>query len=166
MTEVPQVPAVVYPVGRSPQLGFGMLALWLVAAVVVLCWSGDQGLGRNFLEWRLALLLLALAVSGGALWSFWRSQRARKLAFDGSRWLVEGPDVIPDPAEPTQIAIVLDAQRCMLLRWPAVSRKSHQVKWLWADASSDPLRWHLLRCALYSPANRPTGTVSGGTTKI
>ena len=156
------VPAVAYPVGRSRQLAFGLLALWWVGAAVVACWWVAQGIVPSFLEWRMILLLLALVLTGAALWSFWCSQARCRLVFDGDQWQLEGHEGTLIPGERTQVAIAFDGQRRMLLRWPAVPRKGQQLKWLWAEASSDPLRWHLLRCALYSPANRPTCAGAGG----
>ncbi len=160
--EVREVPAVAYPVGRSPQLAAVLIVLWLFGGAVVLCAFAGLGGGRSLIGWRIALLLSALLLSGFSLWSFWCAQIKRRLIFDGDQWLLEGEVAMGFPGEPAQVVIAFDGQRCMLLRWPAVPRESKQVKWLWAEAHSDPRRWHLLRCALYSPANRSTRKITGG----
>ncbi|WP_423460841.1 hypothetical protein [Ottowia sp. VDI28] len=153
-----EVPSVMYPVGRSPRLGVILLGLWLAGAVTVLSWWADQASDRSGLAWRLGLLLSVLALTGWALHSFWRTQIKRQLAFDGDRWHLSHPsgaEAFPLLTEQAQVAVLWDAQRCMLLRWPSAGQGARRAAWLWAEASSDPLRWHLLRCALYSPANRP-----------
>ena len=144
-----------YPVGRSHRLGVILWALWLAGGVTVLSWWANQAASRSAPGWRLGLLLAALTLTGVGLYSFWRAQCKRWLAFDGDRWHLSGAGILPSSAEPVHVAVLWDAQSCMLLYWPAAGQGPRQAKWLWAEASSDPLRWHLLRCALYSPANRP-----------
>jgi hypothetical protein len=41
----------------------------------------------------------------------------------------------------------MDLQRAVLLSFEQPVRRRI---WLWAEAGRDPVRWHLLRCALYS----------------
>lgn len=163
--EAREVPAVAYPVGQSPQLAVVLIVLWLIGGAVVFCAFAGLGGGRSLIGWRLALLLASLLLSGFSLWSFWRAQIRRRLIFDGDQWLLEGDVATGFPGEAVQVAIVFDGQQRMLLRWPAVPRESKHVKWLWVEAHSEPLRWHLLRCALYSPANRSTCKITGGVTK-
>lgn len=148
-----------YPIGRSYRLGVSLAGLWLLGALTVSAWWFDQAASRATLTWRLFVLLFTLILAGMALFSFWRTQVRRRLVFDGGQWYLTGADARHKPTEPAHVAILWDAQRCMLLRWPSVDRECLQARWLWADASSDPLRWHLLRCALYSPANRPAAEV-------
>ena len=155
-----EVPSVAFPVGRTYRLGVSLLGLWLTGVVAVLSWWVDQVVSRPTLTWRLGLLLSVLVLSGTALMSFWRAQIKRRLVFDGDQWHLVGPNVPAPPSEPAHVAILWDAQRCMLLRWPAESQGARQARWLWAEASSDLKRWHLLRCALYSPANRSSGEIA------
>ena len=70
----------------------------------------------------------------------------RRLRWDGERWWVIDSR---GEQEGAQVQVRLDAQRWMLLWFhdPAAARAT----WLWAQASHDPVRWHLLRCALYLP---------------
>lgn len=151
-----EVPSVAYPVGRSRRLGVILLALWLAGAVTVLAWWIDQASSRPASGWRLGFLMLVLTLSGVGLCAFWRNQVKRSLAFDGDQWHLSDASLLSASPEPVHVTVLWDAQLCMLLRWPAAKQGSRRAKWLWAEASSDPLRWHLLRCALYSPANRPT----------
>lgn len=150
-----EVPAVAYPTGRSYRLGVGLAGLWLAGAVAVLAWCLHQAASQEISAWRIWVLMLALVLTGVTLFFFWRSQTPRRLVFDGDQWHLTGGDLPPRPVEPIHVAILWDAQRCMLLRWPSSGHRGLSALWLWVDASIDPYRWHLLRCALYSPANRP-----------
>ena len=77
----------------------------------------------------------------------------RRLRWDGERWWVIDSR---GEQEGAQVEVRLDAQRWMLLWFhdPAAARAT----WLWAQASHDPVRWHLLRCALYSAAPLAAGS--------
>ena len=86
--------------------------------------------------------------SGLGLRAFWRSQQPRQLVWDGARWALDGPASGQDGGGPARVQVGFDGQRVLLLRWDAPTRR--RGAWLWAQASSDPVRWHLLRCALYS----------------
>lgn len=120
-----EVPSVAYPVGRSHRLGILLLVLWLAGAVIVLAWWADQASNRSALGWRLGLLMLALTQSGVGLYVFWRNQLKRCLAFDGDRWHLSSADVPAPSSEPVQVTVLWDAQRSMLLHWPAMGdRKS------------------------------------------
>ena len=46
--------------------------------------------------------------------------------------------------------VISGAQRWMLL-WFHPGAAGERGRWLWAEAASEPARWHLLRCALYLP---------------
>lgn len=52
---------------------------------------------------------------------------------------------------PCSVAVVLDLQRVVLVHVSVPGQRSH---WLWLLASTDRIRWHRLRCALYGA--RPT----------
>ena len=145
-------PPVTYPVGRSPRLAWALGGLWLAgvaaasgALVSVLARPG-QGHAAA------AALLASVAVSGLACLAFWRSQRARTLLWDGERWRLEPGD---DCGEPARLHARMDLQRALLLslEQPPARRRT----WLWAERARDPLRWHLLRCALYSSAPSAAG---------
>ena len=91
----------------------------------------------------------------------------RRLRWDGERWWVIDSR---GEQEGAQVQVRLDAQRWMLLwlvhpvmsgaqRWMLLwflPVGSSRGTWLWAQASVDPQRWHLLRCALYSPMTSAT----------
>ncbi|QTD43861.1 hypothetical protein [Ottowia testudinis] len=85
-----------------------------------------------------------------AMLNFWRHQRARTLRWDGECWFVGAPvEAVEMGGEGAQVLLRLDAQRWMLLWFQPAS--GARGCWLWAQARNDPARWHLLRCALYSP---------------
>lgn len=138
-------PAVTYPVGRARPLALLLAGLWLAGALLTLAlwWMPRAPLGG------LAggLLVGSLVATGAALLGFWRSQSARRLIWNGACWgLREG--AIESAGDEVRVEVRLDAQRALLLRY----RDPHRARplWLWAQASSDAGRWHLLRCALYS----------------
>ena len=79
-------------------------------------------------------------------WRFWRQQAARQLRWDGERWWLIDAGREHEGAPPQ---VRLDAQRWLLLWFRPLA--GGRGMWLWAQASADPQRWHLLRCALYSP---------------
>ena len=139
-------PAVSHPVGRTPALGRGLLALWLAGALLVAIVLVQPQAARGLAS---AVLLPTLLLTGVALLRFWRQQRARQLVWDGACWGVReaGGESFDDG---TRVEVRLDLQRAalLLLRDP----RERRPLWLWAQASSDPQRWHLLRCALYSSA--------------
>lgn len=134
-----------YPVGRARALALLLAGLWLAGALLTLAlwWMPRAPLGG------LAggLLVGSLAATGAALLGFWCSQSARCLIWNGACWgLREG--AIESVSDEVRVEVRLDAQRALLLRY----RDPHRARplWLWAQASSDAGRWHLLRCALYS----------------
>lgn len=136
-------PAVTYPVGRTPTLARVLALLWLAGlppAVMVVLQQGPA----------VAVVIgLGLLAAGAALYSFWRGQRARQLRWDGANWgLCEGAQ--ESGGDEARVELHLDLQRLLLLSYRDAGQPRRQ--WLWAQASSDPQRWHLLRCALYSSA--------------
>ena len=92
---------------------------------------------------------------GWGLRCFWRRQRRRNLRWDGMEWFLLEPehDPVIEAASPGEVRVQLDLQQCLLLRWHG--QPGRQLEWLWADSASDPQRWHLLRCALYSNTSGP-----------
>jgi hypothetical protein len=139
------VPAVVYPVGRTKALAVVLTALvasgWLLALYA--CFWPPALIPSA--PAAIVSMVSCAAVSVGC-WRFWRAQTARHLRWDGERWwLVEAGSEL----EGAPLQLRLDAQRWMLLWFRPLSAR--RAIWLWAEASTDPQRWQLLRCALYSP---------------
>lgn len=145
-------PAVSYPVGRTPLLAALLALLWLAGLLPALAIARQPGaLGT-------LVVGLGLLAAGAALWSFWRGQRARRLRWDGACWSLD-ESAAGSPFEQARVEVHLDLQRLLLLSYrdPRQPRR----RWLWAQASSDPWRWHLLRCALYSSAKSVAPTAPG-----
>jgi len=86
---------------------------------------------------------------------------AGELAWDGSAWVP--PASARDGAAwvgPGTLDVLLDFQFCLLLRWQAAGTWRRQ--WIWLERRSEPSRWHLLRCAVYSrAAHEPTKELTG-----
>lgn len=137
-------PAVAYPVGRTPALGWLLGGLWLAGAAAVFGAVAAAPGGRG-----LAALLAgaAVLVCAGACLAFWRGQRPRTLLWDGERWSLEPPAGGAEFGDGAWPRVRLDLQRVMLLG--LAPPQGRRVIWLWAVAAHDPARWHLLRCALY-----------------
>ena len=138
-------PAVTYPVGRTPALALLLVGLWSAGALVALVMVGLPGAPLG--GWAGGLLLGSLLASAWGLWDFWRGQKARRLVWDGANWGLreDAAEFLDDEA---RVEVRLDVQRALLLSYRDPSRA--RPLWLWAQASSDAGRWHLLRCALYS----------------
>jgi hypothetical protein len=136
---------VTYPVVPGPVLAAGMMGLAFSGPLILIATFVVAGVPSVFLA---AAVLVGCAVVAAGCWRFWkRQQRPRVLRWDGERWWLTaaGQDVAMD-----RVQVRLDWQRWMLL-WcrPAGSRRGGE--WLWIQAATDPQRWQLLRCALYSP---------------
>lgn len=137
-------PPVTHASGRTPALAVLLLALWCAGmlACLALVW---QLLAVGPGSWAGAVMgLLVPALAALALARFWRSQRPRRLRWDGRRWLL-----LDGQAEvPLQVALRLDLQHAMLLR-SAASVPGAAPSWLWLQRGRQSADWHLLRCALY-----------------
>ena len=144
--------------GRSRLLASLLIAAWLagLGAVLLMHFSGLAYASQA----RTAIILIAFVVlSGIAAIAFWRQQGPRQLVWDGERWQVQdgARQAFSDGAH---VQVRLDLQRVMLLCHE--DRAAGRRIWLWAEASHDPARWHLLRCALYSSVlSTPHGTREG-----
>lgn len=81
---------------------------------------------------------------------FWQRLCTGVVRWDGADWWLEQADrcAAGSTARPGRIAVRLDLQRWLLLRWQATDGGA--AHWLWADSAADPAHWHVLRCALYS----------------
>jgi hypothetical protein len=166
-------PSVIYPVGRSRFLAAVLGAFWVAAAgVSVLWWRSPGGTG-----WRLGLVWLALALAGLMACRLWQGLGECRLLWDGRSWRSLLPPDLQAPvsaafpaaeAQSGQMRVHLDMQRHMLLRWQALDDGQGEgpggriggtvgpVRWFWADAAADPVRWHAFRCAVYSRAMNDT----------
>jgi hypothetical protein len=116
------------------------LAAWLLGVLVLVAWSMQVAAG-----WRQGLAaLLLLALAGAALRAWTRSPRGL-LAWDGQDW--RWADGAGD--SPGQVAVALDLQRWLLVRWRADGARA---AWLWLERAREPNAWNALRRAVYSPA--------------
>lgn len=86
--------------------------------------------------------LLAAAPGAALGWVLGPSRRA-ELAWDGAGWACDHA--------PGTVAVQLDLQRLLLLRWEP--RAGGAARWLVADAAAAGAHWHALRVALF--AGRP-----------
>ncbi|WOP16618.1 hypothetical protein [Ottowia sp. SB7-C50] len=95
-------------------------------------------------------MIASCVVASAALGWFWRRQIGRELRWDGECWWLGVPgQPLEQGGDDARLQVRLDAQRWMLLWFTAPGEP--RGTWLWAQASADPARWHLLRCALYLP---------------
>lgn len=144
---MPDAPVVTFPVGRTATLAMGLAVLvwvgWGLAFFVSFGHPVAVGKARPAI-----VLLVPCLIAAGACWRFWRLQVPRQLCWDGERWhlITAGAEEGGDGA---RVQVRLDAQRWMLLWFRAAGAR--RGTWLWAQASTAPQRWHLLRCALYLP---------------
>ncbi|MDO5692188.1 MAG: hypothetical protein Q4G70_06880 [Pseudomonadota bacterium] len=140
------VPAVIFPVGRTRALAVGLLALSAGGLLMLMSTWFWPSTGAHK-AWSAMVLAVFSGAATMACWRFWRQQVPRHLRWDGERWwllVVSGGE-----QEGALVQVRLDAQRWMLL-WFRPEDGGRAI-WLWAQASVDRQRWHLLRCALYSP---------------
>ena len=148
-------PAVSYPVGRTGALAT-VLAGLLASAWSTMIWAWIMA-SNPYQPASEAMIYIAIGgLSTAALWHFWRQQPPRQLRWDGACWwLLSAGDAHERGGDGARVQVRLDAQRWMLLRFhePDTVRPT----WLWAQAAHDPVRWHLLRCALYLPATSAQG---------
>lgn len=93
--------------------------------------------------------------------SAWGSE-AGELVWDGSTWVLHRrmPNRSVWAGDGT-LQVMMDLQWVLLLRWRATG--VWRAKWVWLERRSEPSRWHLLRCAVYSraarePSKEPTGS--------
>ena len=139
-------PPVTYPVGRTPRLAWALAGLWLAGAAAVF-WTFFWILALVHQGYTAIFLGVSVVMSGGLCLAFWRGQRARLLVWDGERWSLE-PGSGGEYGDAARPRVRMDLQHTLLLAFEMPS--SRRPIWLWAEAAHDPMRWHLLRCALYS----------------
>ena len=142
-------PPVSHPVGRTSLLGALLIGIWAVGAGASVATLALASL-RPASTWVGVILLIPVLLVALVLLRFWRAQRARLLSWDGGQWLLMAAGQAQQEAE--QLAAVevrLDLQRVLLLHGRRQERGPGT--WLWAQqVGSDPVRWHGLRCALWS----------------
>lgn len=138
-------PPVVYPVGRSVwavRLAVGC-ACGLGALVCLLAWSLQMdvpGLGllvgvSATVAWLVGLLVPRELMPPGAL------------EWDGETWWFSDDARL---RQAVKVEILWDAGRCMLLRISMPSQAWPLARYACLHASSLPLNWHGLRCAVHS----------------
>jgi hypothetical protein len=86
---------------------------------------------------------------------------AGELAWEGAAWTFH----VQAHEDPVWVGVgtldvLLDLQLVLLLRWRSAGVRGG--KWIWLERRSEPSRWHLLRCAVYSraapaPSKEPIG---------
>lgn len=141
-------PAVRYPHGRAPAVGWLLIA---VASVGLACMLGWLVLGTERADLAvkavtgLGLWLVCCAVA----WLWWLRMPVGQLTWDGGQWLLESG--LPGQAQTVQDSprVHLDLQWAMLLSAQALQGRG---MWLWLERRSDPVQWLALRRAVYSPA--------------
>src|SRR5262245_43621400 len=100
-------PSVNYPVGRSRFAGALLAGLWATALAALLAWHWQAAAPA----WqRLAGFALLAACGALAGWG-WRRAPAGTLGWTGAGWLWNG--------RPGRLALALDLQSRLLLRWQA-----------------------------------------------
>ncbi|WP_298923661.1 hypothetical protein [uncultured Ramlibacter sp.] len=136
-------PSVTYPVGRSSLPGVLLAVLWLLGAAAAAAWAWQTAPSAG------AQLLVAavLALAGACALRMWRRLPEGELAWDGRGWF--WPALA---AEAGVLAVSLDLQRALLLRWQGRGEGRGAAQWLWLDRAACPERWGDLRRAVYSRA--------------
>ena len=117
-----------------------MLGLWgvgLLAVLVGLPW------GLDTMAWGLAALVLSAWVAYRELHP--RDRLTLEWSAQGWHGFFVADGVAPDP-QPCTTQVVLDLQRCMLVRVQGIPGG---VRWLWCQPQ-DAGQWHWLRCALFA----------------
>jgi hypothetical protein len=144
-------PSVVYPLGRSRFLAGILSSLWCAGVLLAVFWF----YATRQVDWRMALVLAALAAAAAAARSSWTHSPIGQLAWDGEAWRWESAGYQTGVAG-YELSVIADFQRAMLLR---LENHAHARLWLWVDQSAMPQRWLDLRRAVYSPrkASVPAG---------
>ncbi|WP_428419959.1 hypothetical protein [Methylibium sp.] len=143
MRAAPAVTVMVRPGGRV------RAALWLLAALAVAVtavWAVQRADG-------LAAIAVAL-VTAGAAWLLWqdRCEPVLSLRWDGAVWWL-GPASGAAEPQPGRVAVALDLDGCLLLRFRAdAPGPRRSTRWLPLQRRGLEADWHALRCAAYSPA--------------
>ena len=147
-------PSVVYPVQRSPFLGWLLLACWGMGLGVLASWV----LVSPVWGWRAAAALLVVTGASLAALVSWYTNRSGQLAWDGERWHWDSPGDFSS-SEQSKVAVIVDVQSALLLLFETVSGTRH---WLWVERASQPERWMDLRRAVYSPQRVSTDSAESG----
>lgn len=150
-------PPVRYPIKPSRLRQAGEGGVFILALTCVGLWAYQT---RPSMAWGLSALCLCLLALAFMVRSAWAAQSG-ELAWDGVAWSLRWQT----GREPVwgghgSLNVLLDLQVVLLLRWRAVGLPAGQ--WIWLERRSQPSRWHLLRCAVYSraalePSKEPIG---------
>jgi toxin CptA len=131
-------PSVSFPVGRN-RLGTWMATIaWMGGALTWWAWV-VLAPGPGWRQW-LGLVLLMLCAGLALLES--RRRLQGRLRWDGGQWCHEGPG----GSEPGEVALRLDLQHWLLVRWAPLRGRA---QWLWFARTDDPHHWDALRRAVY-----------------
>lgn len=150
-------PPVRYPVKPSRLRRGCEGGVFVVALICMALWAYETAPSMLRGVGALCLCLPALAF---IVQSFSASS-AGELAWDGSTWaLYLHASGEPVWAADGRLDVLLDFQFALLLRWRTVGVWG--AKWTWLERRSEPSRWHLLRCAVYSRAAREPSKPSIG----
>lgn len=135
-------PSVTYPVGRSRFAGAVLLALCGLG-VAATAWWGWQA---DVLSWRHQLGVLTVVMASCCAAFGWLRIPEGELRWDGQTW--RWPSGADGGAG--RVAVHLDLQHVLLLRWE--SSEGAFGQWLWLARVRSPGQWNPLRRAVYSRA--------------
>ena len=132
-------PQVFYPLGRPRWLEawLALLGVCILALMVAVAWSQPG----------LLLTVIMGGLQGLAVWLTWRarSEPGSNLLWDGECWHLQGQRPVRG-----QLAVALDLQRALLLRWTSpCSASDPDPSWLWVEQHADPVIWKDVRRAIY-----------------
>jgi toxin CptA len=139
-------PAVSFPVGRSRFQVMFLGGAWLLGIAVCAYWAADVEVA----DWRQATTLAVLLVGGlCAAWQIKQSPQGA-LKWEGQHWVLQlasnPPVTAPPQAQAGDVALHVDLQFFMLLRFQNLARRTY---WLWLDRSAPQTRWLALRRAVH-----------------
>ena len=98
-------------------------------------------------NWRVALAVFFVMLSGIAARSSWNHLPSGRVAWDGEVWHWESSGYQTGSAAHT-LWVVADFQHRLLLR---LENQAGASLWLWLEKNAMPERWMDLRRAVYSP---------------
>lgn len=137
-------PPVSYPVGRSHFYLAVILVLWLIALVCALAWL-RQSAGAGGSAWLMTGL--QPFVGGVLLWDWYAGPKGA-LHWDGRTWMWAETNDLPV----LQVSVHLDLQDVLLLSCETVTGRR---LWLWAQRSSQAVRWLAFRRAVMTHTKQP-----------
>jgi hypothetical protein len=143
-------PPVHFPVECAWQWRGVVAGVWLLALMPLLAALALHAPARSYiLVW--LIVLAALIFGAWRVMRLGRGQPSGALVWNGAEWFLEQAEKDGAVLAITHPGIRLDGQRWLLLR----ARTGRRAIWLWIGRSTDPARWHALRCALYAQVSTP-----------